>query len=170
MSGQYFTNTSPVTGQPIAEFPRSDAKDIELALDAAHAAADAWGKTSVQERSNVLLAIADRIEARLENAGAGRDLGQRQADARDAERRPAAGGRPFPLLRRLHPRAGGQHRRDRREHRGLSLPRAARRGRPDHPVELPAADGRLEAGAGAGRRQLRGAETGRADARSASAC
>ncbi|RTG34190.1 gamma-aminobutyraldehyde dehydrogenase [Serratia marcescens] len=66
VSGNYFTNTSPVTGQPIAEFPRSDAKDIELALDAAHAAADAWGKTSVQERSNVLLAIADRIESRLE--------------------------------------------------------------------------------------------------------
>lgn len=66
VSGNYFTNTSPVTGQPIAEFPRSDAKDIELALDAAHAAADAWGKTSVQERANVLLAIADRIESRLE--------------------------------------------------------------------------------------------------------
>ena len=44
VSGNYFTNTSPVTGQPIAEFPRSDAKDIELALDAAHAAADAGAK------------------------------------------------------------------------------------------------------------------------------
>ncbi|WP_277052668.1 aldehyde dehydrogenase family protein, partial [Zestomonas thermotolerans] len=61
VNGQYFTNTSPVNGEVIAEFPRSDAADIERALDAAHAAADAWGRTSVQERSNILLKIADRI-------------------------------------------------------------------------------------------------------------
>ncbi|MCW2272310.1 Acetaldehyde dehydrogenase 2 [compost metagenome] len=66
LSGQYFTNSSPVNGQPIAEFPRSNADDIERALDAAHAAADAWGRTSVQERSRILLKIADRIEAHLE--------------------------------------------------------------------------------------------------------
>ncbi|EQM79635.1 aldehyde dehydrogenase [Pseudomonas stutzeri] len=66
VNGQYFTNLSPVNGQPIAEFPRSDAADIEKALDAAHAAADAWGKTSVQARSLVLLQIADRIEQNLE--------------------------------------------------------------------------------------------------------
>ncbi|RMS08912.1 Aldehyde dehydrogenase protein [Pseudomonas coronafaciens pv. coronafaciens] len=66
VKGQYFTNTSPVNGKPIAEFPRSTAEDIEKALDAAHAAADAWGSTSVQARSLVLLKIADRIEANLE--------------------------------------------------------------------------------------------------------
>jgi len=66
VSGQYFTNTSPVNGQPIAEFPRSDAADVEKALDAAHAAADAWGKTSVQARSLILLQIANRIEQNLE--------------------------------------------------------------------------------------------------------
>ncbi len=66
VKGQYFTNTSPVTGEVIAEFPRSTAEDIELALDAAHAAADAWGRTSVQDRSNILLKIADRIEQNLE--------------------------------------------------------------------------------------------------------
>jgi len=66
VGGQYFTNLSPVNGQPIAEFPRSDAADIETALDAAHAAADAWGKTSVQARSLILLQIADRIEQNLE--------------------------------------------------------------------------------------------------------
>ncbi|WP_252274520.1 acetaldehyde dehydrogenase ExaC [Pseudomonas subflava] len=64
--GEYFVNTSPVTGQVIAEFPRSDAADIDRALDAAHAAADAWGRTSVQERALVLLKIADRIEQNLE--------------------------------------------------------------------------------------------------------
>ncbi len=66
VNGQYFTNLSPVNGQPIAEFPRSDAADIEKALDAAHTAADAWGKTSVQARSLILLKIADRIEQNLE--------------------------------------------------------------------------------------------------------
>ncbi len=66
VNGQYFTNLSPVNGQPIAEFPRSDEADIEKALDAAHAAADAWGKTSVQARSLILLKIADRIEQNLE--------------------------------------------------------------------------------------------------------
>ncbi|MFR0675618.1 aldehyde dehydrogenase family protein [Enterobacterales bacterium AW_CKDN230030176-1A_HGKHYDSX7] len=66
VNGDYFTTTSPVNGQPIAEFPRSTAEDIDKALDAAHAAADAWGRTSVQDRSNTLLKIADRIEANLE--------------------------------------------------------------------------------------------------------
>ncbi|MDZ5604542.1 aldehyde dehydrogenase family protein [Pseudomonas sp. RP23018S] len=66
VDGEYFTNLSPVNGKPIAEFPRSTAKDIDKALDAAHAAADAWGRTSVQDRSNVLLRIADRIEQNLE--------------------------------------------------------------------------------------------------------
>ena len=66
VDGNYFTNTSPVNGKPIAEFPRSTAKDIDKALDAAHAAADAWGKTSAQDRSLVLLKIADRIEQNLE--------------------------------------------------------------------------------------------------------
>lgn len=66
VNGLYFTNTSPVNGQPIAEFPRSDTADIDKALDAAHAAADAWGKTSAQARALVLLKIADRIEQNLE--------------------------------------------------------------------------------------------------------
>jgi aldehyde dehydrogenase len=66
VKGQYFENTSPITGKLIATFPRSTAEDIDKALDAAHAAADAWGKTSVQERSLTLLKIADRIEQNLE--------------------------------------------------------------------------------------------------------
>jgi aldehyde dehydrogenase len=63
---QYFVNSTPVTGAAIAEFPRSDASDIERALDAAHAAAPAWARTSVQARSLILLKIAERIEANLE--------------------------------------------------------------------------------------------------------
>lgn len=66
VKGNYFTNTSPVTGEEFCQIPRSTAEDIELALDAAHAAKDAWARTSVQERANVLLKIADRIEQNLE--------------------------------------------------------------------------------------------------------
>merc|ERR1712000_123735 len=66
VKGQYFDNISPVNGKVFCEIPRSSAEDIEKALDAAHKAAPAWGKTSVQERSNILLKIADRIEQNLE--------------------------------------------------------------------------------------------------------
>ncbi|MBM6549544.1 aldehyde dehydrogenase family protein [Marinomonas ostreistagni] len=66
VKGEYFDNVSPVDGQPFCRIPRSSEADINLALDAAHAAKDAWGKTSVQARSLVLLKIADRIEANLE--------------------------------------------------------------------------------------------------------
>ncbi|KAA6183399.1 aldehyde dehydrogenase [Thiohalocapsa marina] len=64
--GEYFDNVSPVNGKVFCQVARSSEADIELALDAAHAAKDAWGRTSVTERSNLLLKIADRIEANLE--------------------------------------------------------------------------------------------------------
>ena len=66
VKGQYFEDVSPVNGLPFCEVARSTAEDVELALDAAHAAKDAWGKTSPTERAAVLLAIADRIEQNLE--------------------------------------------------------------------------------------------------------
>src|SRR3954454_19597862 len=64
--GQYFENPSPVNGQPFTEVARGTAEDVERALDAAHAAAPGWGRTSVTERSDILLKIADRMEANLE--------------------------------------------------------------------------------------------------------
>ncbi|MFD8818216.1 aldehyde dehydrogenase [Streptomyces sp. NPDC059627] len=64
--GQYFENPSPVNGQPVTEVARGTAEDVERALDAAHAAAPGWGRTSVAERSDILLKIADRMEAHLE--------------------------------------------------------------------------------------------------------
>ncbi|MGO1192801.1 MAG: aldehyde dehydrogenase family protein, partial [Nesterenkonia sp.] len=66
VKGQYFENPSPVNGKPFTEVARSTAEDIEVALDAAHKAAPAWGKTSVAERAVVLNKIADRIEENLE--------------------------------------------------------------------------------------------------------
>jgi len=65
--GEYFENVTPVTGQVFCEVARSTAEDIEKALDAAHAAAPAWGRTSPAERAAVLNRIADRIEANLES-------------------------------------------------------------------------------------------------------
>ncbi len=66
VNGEYFSNISPVTGEAFCEIPRSSAADINLALDAAHAAKASWGRTSVTERANLLLKIADRIEENLE--------------------------------------------------------------------------------------------------------
>ena len=66
VKGAYFENISPVTGKPFCEVPRSTAEDIEKALDAAHAAKAAWGKTTYTERAVILNKIADRIEANLE--------------------------------------------------------------------------------------------------------
>jgi aldehyde dehydrogenase len=65
--GEYFENVSPVNGRPFCEVARSTDADIEKALDAAHAAAPAWGKTAVAERAVILNKIADVIEANLES-------------------------------------------------------------------------------------------------------
>jgi aldehyde dehydrogenase len=65
--GQYFENPTPQTGETFTEVARGTADDVEKALDAAHAAAPSWGKTSVGERANILNKMADRIEANLES-------------------------------------------------------------------------------------------------------
>jgi aldehyde dehydrogenase len=65
-SGQYFENITPVTGKAFCEIPRSNAEDVERALDAAHAAKAAWGRSSPAERAGVLNRIADRMEQNLE--------------------------------------------------------------------------------------------------------
>jgi aldehyde dehydrogenase len=66
VDGQYFDVITPINGRPYTKAARSGAVDVELALDAAHAAAASWGRTSAAERSNLLLKIADRIEQNLE--------------------------------------------------------------------------------------------------------
>ncbi|WP_184693334.1 acetaldehyde dehydrogenase ExaC [Saccharothrix tamanrassetensis] len=64
--GDYFANPTPVTGEVFTEIARGTAEDVDRALDAAHGAARAWGRTSAAERANVLNEIADRIEDNLE--------------------------------------------------------------------------------------------------------
>ena len=66
VSGQYFENITPVTGKVFCEIPRSNAQDIERALDAAHAARSAWGHTSPTHRANIMIQIAQRMEDNLE--------------------------------------------------------------------------------------------------------
>jgi aldehyde dehydrogenase len=66
VDGRTFDNVSPINGKVISTHARSTAADIELALDAAHAAKDAWGRTSAAQRAQVLNKIADRMEQRLE--------------------------------------------------------------------------------------------------------
>ena len=66
VKGQYFEDISPVNGKPFCEVARGTAEDIDAALDAAHKAAPAWGKTSANERADVLNRIADVIDANTE--------------------------------------------------------------------------------------------------------
>ncbi|MEJ7928219.1 aldehyde dehydrogenase [Sphingobium sp. AN641] len=64
--GRYFENVSPINGKVIGEIARSDAADIEFALDAAHRAKEAWGRTSPADRALILLQIADRMQENIE--------------------------------------------------------------------------------------------------------
>jgi aldehyde dehydrogenase len=66
VEGSYFDNISPITGKPVCQIARSQAADIELALDAAHKAKDAWGKTAPAKRAEILNKIADRMEENLQ--------------------------------------------------------------------------------------------------------
>ncbi|GAA3256260.1 hypothetical protein GCM10020258_15530 [Sphingomonas yabuuchiae] len=65
VEGRWFDNRSPIDGQVICQVARSQAADVELALDAAHKAKDGWGRTSVAERALILHRIADRMEENL---------------------------------------------------------------------------------------------------------
>ncbi|NTW39773.1 MAG: aldehyde dehydrogenase family protein [Cellulomonadaceae bacterium] len=66
VKGRYRVNVTPATGAPICEVADSTPEDVEKALDAAHAAKDAWAETTVTERAGVLNAMADAIQANLE--------------------------------------------------------------------------------------------------------
>lgn len=66
VDGEYFDNISPIDGKVFTQVARSNHKDVELALDAAHKAFPAWARTSAAERSNMLLKIADVVEKNLD--------------------------------------------------------------------------------------------------------
>src|SRR5579872_5347538 len=66
VNARYFTDYSPINGEPICEIAKSSAEDVEKALDAAHAVKDLWGRTAPAVRSSILLKIADKMEENLE--------------------------------------------------------------------------------------------------------
>ena len=136
---------------------RSTEADIDKALDAAHGAAPQWGKTAVAERAVILNKIADRIEDNLESLALAEawDNGKPIRETLNADLPLAVD--HFRYSPGRYARRSCTSSRSTEQHRRLPLPRAARRGRADHPVELPDPDGRLETGAGAGRRQRGGA-------------
>ena len=106
VDGQYFDNISPITGKPVCQIARSQAADIELALDAAHKAKDAWGNTAPAKRAEILNKIADRMEENLEVLAAVETIDNGKPIRETTLRRHPARHRSFPLFRRLHPRPG----------------------------------------------------------------
>ena len=121
VEGRYFDNLSPITGAKLCQIARSTAADIDLALDAAHKAKDAWGRTPVAERSVILNKIADKMAANLDLLALVETLDNGKPIREIDLCRLAAVRRPLALLRRRHPRPGRRHFRNRPRHRRLSL-------------------------------------------------
>ena len=153
-AGKSFKVTNPADGKLLARVADGSAEDVDRAVAAAARAFKSWSKLSGHERAKYLYAIArhiqkrDRFLAVLETMDNGKPI----RETRDID---------IPLVaRHFYHHAGWA------ELVESGVPRlpAGRRLRPDHPVELPAADAGLEDRAGARRRQHGGAEAGRADA------
>ena len=170
VEGRYFDNLSPVTGKPLCEVARSTPPTSSWRSTPRTPPRTPGARPRPPSASRILNKIADRMEANLELLALVETLDNgkpiRETTAADL---PLAVDH-FRYFAGCVRAQEGALSRDRPRHRRLSLPRAARRRRPDHPVELPAADGGVEARAGARRRQLRGAQAGRADAARASWC
>jgi len=66
-SGAYLDNYQPATGKVYSRLPDSDARDVELAVEAARKALPHWSKCGVQERFQILMRVADLIERDLES-------------------------------------------------------------------------------------------------------
>ena len=103
-TGRYFVSHSPINQEPICEFARSGAADVELALDAAHAIKDKWAHTSPADRATALAEDRRRAGGESGDPGACGNSRQWQAHSRDAQRRHSPGHRPLPLLRLLYSR------------------------------------------------------------------
>ena len=159
---------SPV--RQVCEIARSTAEDIELALDAAHKARDAWGQTSAAERARILNKIADKMEENLDMLALVEtiDNGKPIRETTYADL-PLAVDHFRYFAGCIRAQEGSLSEID-HDTVAYHLPRAARRRWPDHSVELPDPDGGVEARACSCRRQLHRAEARRADADDASWC
>ena len=149
VSGKTFDTVNPATEEVIARSPRATrpTSTWPSRRPARRSTTARGAKMDARDRGRLMYKLADLIEEEHRRTGRARDARQRQADPRAPRRRPAAGDRLLPLLRRL----GRQDPRpdDPRPRQLLLLhpARAGRRGRADHPLELPAADGRPGSGA-----------------------
>ena len=144
------------------------AADVDAAVAAARAAFDSWRTTTPARRARILWAIADLIEANIDELAELETLDQGKPlfVGRWAEIPGAAG-----QFRFFAGQAHGDHRRhdaklDRlsargQADRGVDGARAGRRGSRDRAVEFAAGADRDEAGPGAGGRVYRGAQAGR---------
>ncbi len=65
-TGETRTTTSPLTGEPVAEIPKSSIDDVEAAFDAARAAQLTWSQTPLRERRRALLRLHDLVLERRE--------------------------------------------------------------------------------------------------------
>ena len=170
-SGRTFETPNPATGETLARVAEGDAEDINRAVSAARAAFETgpWSRMTPSDRGRIIWRIGDLILEHTGRARPARVAGQRQAVRRGPGRGRAAGRGPVPLHGRLGHQDRGQH----DQHLGalhargqlplLHAARAARRRGADHPLELPAADGRVEARPCPDHGQLRGPQAGRAD-------
>jgi hypothetical protein len=165
VKGQYFENITPVTGKPFCEIPGRPPRTSRRRSTPRTRPRRTLGQDARRPNARTSSTRSPTASSRTSRCSRSPRRGTTASRSARPRRRHPARDRPLPLLRRLHPRAGGHARRARRRHRRLPLPRAARRGRPDHPVELPDPDGGVEARPGPRRRQLRRAEARRADAR-----
>ena len=155
LGGGRFVTENPATGRPIAEVAQGGPADVDAAVAAARRAADdgRWSRLSPGDRKRILVRWADLIEAN------GRELGiiethrRRQADHRHRRPRHARDRGLHPLARRGDRQALRPGRALARGHDRDDHPRAGRRRRRGHPVELPGPDGGLEARPGARDRQ-----------------
>ncbi len=152
--GRTFATINPATEEPLAQVAEAGQADVDRAVAAARAAYEqVWGPMPGAERAKYLYRIARIAAGAGPRVRGAREPRQRQADQGVARRRHPARRRALLLLRGLGRQAGA-----RRLRPGSA---AAGRRRPGDPVELPAADGGVEAGAGAGRRQHLRAQAGR---------
>ena len=108
VKGEYFVDSSPIDGEPLCEVARSSAADIEKALDAAHAAKDAWGHTAPAVRAKVLNQIADRMEKIWSFWLWQRLWITANRSAKQAQCGRTSFDRSFPVLCQLHSQRGGQ--------------------------------------------------------------
>ena len=164
VDGGEFETINPATGEVLAKVAAADKADVDKAVKAARKALESgpWSTMDAADRGRLLFKLADLVDRKGRRAGRARVAQLRQDDHR-LEGRHGRRRQHAALLCGLGRQGRGPHRARSRQLPFLHAAPAGRRGRPDHPLELPAADARVEMGTGPGLRQHGRDEAGRAD-------